>query len=654
MQEEKIVTKEARPGNSKAIAVFKPFGTVANVEVGTLLLDAAQLAGVEVNSPCGGQGRCGRCKVLVEYGEVARRTNPMLSSADESQGYALACQTVIKGDVVLVVPTKEEIQRRPAIETAAEKIALPFVCDWRREPAIQKLYLEIPPPSLADNTNDLDRLKRELAKRLGSKDLVVSLPMLRGLSRTLREADWRVTVVLDMRNWLPGGNIPPRLIGLLPGDETSTNLGLAVDIGTTSVVVYLVDFITGKVVDTASAYNAQVSCGEDVISRIIYSQRRDGLNHLQRLVIKTINDLITELAGHNHIHTDDINEASVAGNTTMTHIFLGLDPKYIREEPYIPTMTVPPRVNAGDLGLAINPNASVYCMPAVGSYVGGDITSGVLSSGLFQTDRLTLFIDVGTNGEMVLGTRDWLITCACSAGPAFEGGGVRHGMRATAGAIEDIWISPQNYEPTYRVINNVSPAGICGSGLIDLLAEMFVTGVIDKAGKIRRELPTPRVRMGDHGPEYVVAWAAETASGNNIVITEADINNLIRAKAAVYAGLSVLCNSVGAKLADVEQILIGGAFGQYINVEKAIQIGLLPDLPWEKFHYLGNTSALGAYTALLCKDMRAAVVDIARKMTYLELSADNSFMNEYTSALFMPHTNLEAFPSVKRLLYKTE
>lgn len=636
--------------SDKAIVVFKPSGKVVESVVGANLLDVALASGVEILAPCGGQGRCGRCKVLVEMGPVARRPSPKLSFAEEAEGYALACQTIIKGNIVVNVPPKEEIERRPRVETAAEKIALPIVCDWKKEPAIRKFYLEIPPPTLADNTSDLDRLRRELARQHGIKDVVVGLDVLKTLARTLREANWHVTVTLDMRHWVMGATVPPRLLAVEPGNRTHRNYGLAVDIGTTSVVVYLVDFNDGRVIDTASAYNAQISCGEDVISRIIYSQRGDGLAHLQRLVIGTINDLLVEMAGRNKIRLTEINEVTVAGNTTMTHLFLGLDPKYIREEPYIPTVSVPPRVSAAELGLRVNPQASIYCMPSVGSYVGGDITSGVLSSGLFITDKLTLFIDIGTNGEMVLGNKDWLISCACSAGPAFEGGGVRHGMRATAGAIEDIWIHRNTLEPTFRTIGNRPALGICGSGLIDLLAEMFITGIIDKSGRINRTLPTPRVRMGEHGPEYVVAWAPETGLDHDIVITEPDINNLLRAKAAIYAGFSVLCRSVGVNLADVEQILIGGAFGQYINVEKAIQIGLLPDMPWDKFKYLGNTSALGAYTALLCTDMRREVVEIARKMTYLELSADNTFMDEYTSALFLPHTNLDLFPSVKALL----
>ncbi len=610
----------------------------------------ALAADIEVNAPCGGQGRCGRCKVLIEMGPVARRPSARLAPSEERDGYALACQTVIKGDIVVLVPTKEEIERRPKVETAAEKIALPFVCDWRKGPAIRKFYLEIEPPSLADNTNDLDRLRRELARQHGIKDVVVGLDLLRELAHGLREADWKLTVTLDMRNWVVDATVPPRLLAIEPGDRTARNFGLAVDIGTTSVVVYLVSFTDGTVVDTASAYNAQISCGEDVISRIVYSQRGDGLAHLQRLVVGTINDLLSELSGRNKVKLTEINEVSLAGNTTMTHLFLGLDPKYIREEPYIPTVSAPPRASAAELGLRINPHASIYCMPSVGSYVGGDITSGALSSGLFLTDKLTLFIDVGTNGEIVLGNKDWLISCACSAGPAFEGGGVRNGMRATAGAVEDVWVNRKTFEPNFRTIGNRPALGICGSGLIDLLGEMFITGIIDKSGHINRSLPTPRVRLGDHGPEYVVAWAPETGLGRDIVINEADINNLLRAKAAIYAGFSVLCRSVGVSLSDVEQILIGGAFGQYINVEKAIQIGLMPDQPWERFHYLGNTSALGAYTALLCTEMRREVVEIARKMTYLELSADNSFMDEYTSALFLPHTNIESFPSVKALL----
>lgn len=623
-----------------------------------MLSDVARLAGIDLATPCGGEGRCGRCKVRIEMGEVATRQTPHLTTNEAEQGIVLACQTVVKGDTIIFVEPRPVTAPQVEIWTTAERIALPIKCEWRHNPRIRKIYLEMEPPSLADNTNDFDRLRQALTHQEQIKQLGADLPILRIIAHTLRAADWRVTAVLEMpglelndnENLFPPDERGARLIGLLPGNRSGNSLGVAVDIGTTTIVIYLVDLISGKVLDTASAYNAQISCGEDIISRIIYAQRGDGLSHLQRLAIKTINELLTELAGRNRLQLGEINEMIVAGNTTMIHLFLGIPPRYIREEPYIPTITHPPAVTAGELGITINPHASIQCMPAVGSYVGGDITAGVISSGLFQSERLSLFIDIGTNGEIVLGNADWLATCACSAGPAFEGGGVRHGMRASSGAIDEIWINGRTYEPTYRVIGNVPPRGICGSGLISALAEMFITGIVDKGGRLQRELNTPRVRIGEYGPEYVIAWAPETAHTQDIVLTETDINNLIRAKGAIYAGFSILLRYVGLNMEDVKEILIGGAFGQHLNVEKAIQIGLLPDVPWDKFKYLGNTSILGAYTALLCRDMRKVVSDVARRMTYLELSANNAFMDEYTSCLFLPHTNIEAFPSVERLL----
>jgi uncharacterized 2Fe-2S/4Fe-4S cluster protein (DUF4445 family) len=638
---------------------LKPSGNRIEIVSGTLLSDAIDQAGLELNLPCGGQGRCGRCKVVVEEGQVKRRSISRLSRTELEQGYALACQAVVQSDLTVFIPPQEVILRALPSEKEAEKvITLPVECDWRKNP-IHSFFLEIEPPSLADNTTDFERLKRELACQHGIKGLVADLAMIKKLSHTLRDADWQVTAVLDMGTWVsPDG--PPRLIDLRPGDRTASSWGLAVDIGTTSNVVYLVDLLTSQVVDTAVEYNAQISCGEDIISRIIYATRQEGgLDHLQRLVVQTINGRIEELAERNGIDPAEMDKMTVAGNPTMIHLFLGLWPESIRLEPYVPTVNHPLPVKARELGLHINPEATVDCLPGVGAYVGADTTAGVLSSLMYQTEELTLFIDVGTNGEIVLGNNDWLLSCACSAGPAFEGAGVRSGMRATIGAIEEVWINAKTYEPTCRVIGDVPPRGICGSGMISLLAEMFITGVIDKGGKINQSLDTPRVRIGEHGPEYVIAWAESKGAGEqgsrgagslDVVITEVDIANLIRAKAAFYAGFSVLTRSVGLELAEVEQVLIGGAFGQYINVEKAIQIGLLPDMPWERFKFLGNTSALGAYMALLCPDMRQEVVDIASKMTYLELSADNTFMDEFTKALFLPHTDLASFPSVVRLL----
>jgi len=639
--------------DDQVVVAFAPEGQMTQVPAGTSLLDAATAAGLQIDAPCGGQGRCGRCKVTVAGEGLERRANARLTAAEVAAGVALACQAFVTGPVEVTVPPDRDEQVRPHGHAAAEPQALPVTCDWRRNPAVRTYDVEIEPPSLDDNASDFDRLRRALAQQHGITEVRAELPLLRGLSRDLRMAGWKVNVALEMRDWVYGTYLPPRLIRIYPSAFGQRSMGLAVDVGTTSIVAYLVDFETALVVDTGSAYNKQIACGEDVISRIIYARRKGGLRRLQRLVVETINDILAELRPRNRIEHYEIQEVVIAGNTTMTHLLLGLDPRYLREEPYIPALTMPPKLVAGELGLDVNELARVHLMPAVGSYVGGDITAGVISSGMYAADALTLFVDIGTNGEIVLGNKDWLIACACSAGPAFEGGGVTHGMRASSGAIEDVWINAETLEPSFRTVNDAPAEGLCGSGLIDLLGELLATGVLDKSGRLDRELAslTPRVQVSDGGvAQYVVAFADEAGADHDIVLTESDVTSLLRAKAAIYAGYSVLCRSVGVELADVQQLLIGGAFGQYLDVEKAIRIGLLPDLPLERFHFVGNTSALGAYTALLCVNVRHDVLDVAAKMTYLELSADATFMDEYMSALFLPHTDLDTFPTVRDML----
>jgi uncharacterized 2Fe-2S/4Fe-4S cluster protein (DUF4445 family) len=370
--------------------------------------------------------------------------------------------------------------------------------------------------------------------------------------------------------------------------------------------------------------------------------------------LETVNTLLETACKRVKARPAEIYKATVAGNSTMIHLLLGIPAGSIRLSPFITVVNHVPPIPAREVGIDIHPAASVDCLPGVASYVGADISSGVLSSGMDDSEQITLFLDVGTNGETVLGSSEWLVTCACSAGPAFEGAGVLDGMRATRGAIEEVWVSGETYEPTIRVIGNVKPIGVCGSGLIALLAEMFLTGVVDKAGHVNLNLDTPRVREGEHGPEYVIAWANETQTGRDIVITNVDIDNLLRAKAAIYAGFTVLAEGVGVPLEMAERVLIGGSFGKYINVEKAVQIGLLPDLPWERFQFLGNTSVRGAYLALLDPALRARVTDIAARMTYIELSADNTFFDAFTSALFLPHTDMLRFPSVEAAITRKD
>lgn len=578
---------------------------------------------------------------------MRRRSTVRLSPQDIADGYALACQTVIESDLVVTIPPQERIERRLKTDKTAAAIALPFLYDADRDQPLRKVFLRIDPPDLADNTDDLARLQREVARALSIDEVTTDLPVVRTLARTLRDAGWEVTAVLEA----PGlRGTRGHIVAVESGDTRRSLWGAAVDIGTTTVTVYLVDLLSGQVRQIAADYNGQIARGEDVISRIIYAGKEGGLQDLAKLVSGTINRLLGQACERQGVEPAHVYRMSIVGNSTMIHLLLGLPPEAIRLAPFITTANAPPNVRAREIGLAANSQALVDCLPGVASYMGADISAGVLSAEMDQTDKLTLFLDIGTNGEMVLGTAEWLVSCACSAGPAFEGAGVGHGMRATMGAIEEVWINSATAEPSYRVIGNEKPRGICGSGLISLLAELFITGVMDRAGNVKLDFGSPRVRQGAHGPEYVVAWANETATGEDIVLTKVDVDNLLRAKAAIYAGYAVLVKSVGMRMDDIEQVLIGGSFGQYVNVEKAIQIGLLPDLPWDRFRYLGNTAARGAYMALLSSDARQRIADIAQRMTYVELSVDNSFTEEFMAALFLPHTDMTQFPSVAELM----
>jgi len=620
-----------------------PADKTIDVPTGTLISEAIQNSGLDISQPCGGQGRCGRCAVLVDAGEVRRRSTIRLTSKDLEAGWALACQAVIEGDATITIPEQERIERRLVTEHTARTVEVPFEYDPAALQTVHSLPLQLNPPTIDDNLDDLARLQKALSDQ-GYGTLQVPLDVLRRLGPTLREGGWSVHVVVEK------SPDQPELTRLLDvSTEAIEPYGLAIDIGTTTVTIYLVDLISGNVRTSVAEYNGQIARGEDVISRIIYAGKGNGLTELGELVRETISTLMQRIQRRTGVSPERIYKATISGNTTMIHLFLGLPPETIRLEPYIPTVNQPPQLPASAAALPINPHAFVDCLPGVASYVGADISAGVLASGLTESDELNLFIDVGTNGEMVLGNRDWMLTCACSAGPAFEGAGVVDGMRATEGAIEEVWVHSKTFEPTYRVIGGTKPVGICGSGLISLMAELFVTGVIDRGGHVKLDLDTPRVREGEHGPEYVLAWADETGDGDDIVLTKVDVDNLMRAKAAIYAGYKVLADSVGVDLADVQQVLIGGAFGKYINVENAVKIGLLPDLPWDRFHFLGNTSVQGAYMALLSTEARALVRAAAERMTYVELSADNTFYDAFTAALFLPHTEITRFPSVAEI-----
>ncbi|NYT10960.1 MAG: DUF4445 domain-containing protein [Methanomassiliicoccales archaeon] len=623
---------------------FFPKNSTVEVEEGTTLLDSAVKAGVSINAVCGGEGKCGRCRVIVE-GAVDSPDTSLINPLDWENGYRLACQSKVRSDLIVFVPHEAQVGEHKILTTfhVAELSDLSPLVSWK--------YLDLPRPTLDDNLGDLERIERSLGLAHGELD--AQLKVLRKLPDVIRSSDWNVSVVLEGEH---------NLIDIRPG-ECLRELGLAVDVGTTTVVAALIDMRNGEVLSQASDYNKQIVCGEDVLSRIAFCEDR-SVERPQRLVLDTINALISKIQvdikarEECNLTGDDISSISVAGNTTMIHLLLGLDPRGIRYDPYVPLTNLPPILRAGDVGIEILPQAPVYFVPGRASYVGGDIIADVLASELHTSLETSLLIDVGTNGEIVLGNRDWMVACSCSAGPAFEGGEVAHGMRAMMGAIDSIQLKQGEIE--YTTIGGGKPIGICGSGLIDLIAEMFKNRVVDKKGRIQ-DLNNPRVRMGDEGSEFVVAWAEETAVDGgspdcpdgrrgDIIITDNDIQNIIRTKAAVYAAASVLLKSVDLAFEDLSQVFVAGGFGNYLDIGKATVIGLLPDLPEDKFVFLGNGALAGARLTLLSETKRREASMVHERMTYFELSTTQAFFDEFSSSLFLPHTDISKFPNVRKML----
>jgi uncharacterized 2Fe-2S/4Fe-4S cluster protein (DUF4445 family) len=441
-----------------------------------------------------------------------------------------------------------------------------------------------------------------------------------------------------------------RLINVQPGDKTNQNFAIAMDIGTTTIYGQVIDLISGAVLAEHGEFNGQISYGEDVISRIVFAEKPGGLEKLNSVVVKTINKILKEIVKKSAVDPEDISTITLAGNTTMTQLLVSVNPKFIRRSPYVPAATLYPPIKAGDLGMELGGHVTALIYPAVSSYVGGDIVAGVMGSGIYRTEELTLYMDVGTNAEIVIGNKDWLACAACSAGPAFEGGGLKFGMRASKGAIEDFSIDPATLEPMIITIGNVRPKGICGSGLIIMVATLFEMGIINNLGKFDRDLDTPRIREDDGIYEFVLAWKDETQIDRDVTLTEIDIENLIRAKGAIYSGCMTLLTEVGMSIQDIEHIILAGGFGSYVDLEKAMTIGLLPELDPDKVTFIGNGSLMGARMSSLTNRIRQDVVEVTKKMTNFELSDTTSYMDNYIAALFLPHTDTNQFPRLKSRL----
>jgi len=645
---------------SKCKVHFIPSGRSARVPKGTDILHAAISSGVYINSSCGGEGVCGRCKVIVQRGDIKTEPSGRISKEERRKGYVLACRTTVHSDLEVEIPLESRLEKQQILTEEAKVDRLTGLYTegvdiestkgvkedlLTHSPLSTKLYLKLPPPTLQDSVSDLERVYREIRRQEDIPLMQAGLSNVKKLGRLLRESNWNITVTLGKRN----GTV--EVVLTEPGDTSSRNFGIALDIGTTTIVCQLVNLNNGEVMGTKASYNPQASFGEDVITRIIYAQK--GSNALERLhhaVIDVINDLISSLINEHQVNLNEVTAMMSAGNMTMSHIFLRVDPTYIRKEPYVATANFLPVIRAAEAGVKVNPRGLLATLPGVSTYVGGDISAGVLASHMNEEKEITALLDIGTNGEIVLGNKEWLVCCSSSAGPAFEGSGVSSGVRAREGAIQGVKLEEEGNKVTCRTIGDKPPLGICGSGYISALAELLKMEVIDRKGRLQVKKANPRFRKGRDGWEYVLVWSKDAGRKEDIIITQVDITNLIRSKGAIFSALLVLAQKMALSLEDIQRFYVAGGFGNYLDIESAIWCGLLPDVPRKKVSFIGNSSLIGARLALLSYPAYKKAREIAEKMTYIDLSTDTSFMNEYTAALFLPHTDLARFPSVAEKL----
>jgi len=627
---------------AKYKVVFRPIGWTVEAEEGETLLEVAARAGIQLLAQCGGQGTCGRCEVLCE-GEVKpkdpARWDPQV---ERGRQRVLACQALVAGDLVVEVPMGAVPQE---VELSAAVPVAPTVADFLARhglsPLVHLADLRLSPPSTTDNSSDLERLTRALSYHsVATGPLKVGLSVLQDLPARLREANFEVTTIVA------DTECGPRLIDVR-ASGAQTVYGLAVDVGTTTIVAELLDLSAGVSLGRAVQRNPQARYGADVISRIIWSEEESsGLEDLRSAVLSSLNGIIAKLCDRHGVAAEDIVAVSCAGNTTMTSLMLGIQSRWIRRAPHIPPAKMFPVMTAERVGLEVLPSAPVLLAPAISGFVGGDIAAGVLATGMTDTDELCMLVDVGTNGEIVVGNRDWLACASCSAGPAFEGVGIDSAMPAIPGAIEGLSYDREQDAFEFSILGDGKAVGICGTGLLEALGVFVQAGITDRAGRFDQEFASPRMRERRGESEFVLVWGSESASGEDLVLRQGDLDNLIRSKAAIHAGITVALKQVGLDTGALRHVYLAGAFGNHLDISQAIVIGMLPDLPREQIHYVGNTSLVGARLMLCCAEARRRTQLIAERMTYVELGNVPEFMDEFVASMFLPHTDLGLYPSL--------
>jgi uncharacterized 2Fe-2S/4Fe-4S cluster protein (DUF4445 family) len=618
---------------------------------GENLLDLARKANVVIDAPCSGNGSCGKCKVQLMSGDLKSKKSLHLDDNEFAEGWRLACGSTVISDVKVIVPdiaSAYKSRMKTADLSSPEEVKL-FErlqedlrsAGMRRSGQIRVFPVKMNAPTLEDTMPDNERFSRAVMEATGAVNVIVPFFVLKKLPELLRDNEFSLRCVGELFE----GTL--EVLDLSSDTGSSPVCGLAVDIGTTTVTGVLVDLDTGAILSKASAGNGQIRYGADVINRIVEQQKPNGVMKLQKAIIdETLQPLIDVMCQDAGIPRKRIFRMTVASNTTMNHLLLGVSAEYLRTEPYVPAFFSTRPILTRALGIGLAPAAKLAVAPNIGSYVGGDITAGTLACMIWNTQKLSMLIDLGTNGEIVFGNKEFLMSCACSAGPAFEGGDISCGMRATHGAIEAVTIDKDTMEPKMTVIGRIRPVGLCGSGIIDLIAELFRTGVINGKGKFVRE--GRRVKTDEFGiGSYVLAFPDESASGRQVAITEVDIDNFIRAKGAIFSAIMTLISSLGFTPDMLEHVSVAGGIGSGINIKNAIRIGMFPDLPLFKYTYIGNSALAGAYAMLTSEDASEKLFGLAKSMTYLELSTQPGYMDSFVAACFLPHTDASLFPSVE-------
>jgi uncharacterized 2Fe-2S/4Fe-4S cluster protein (DUF4445 family) len=612
---------------------FYPQNKVVSVERGTSLLDAVSRANITINNLCGGDGICGRCKMIVKEGDVSAEVSPKLTREEIKSGFVLACMTQINSDLVVEIPEQTLAKEKIRADRDAERFRnFEQTVIWKEyepHPLVRKIYLELEPPTLANNTADHERMSEALCRKIKTCETQMGLKIIKTLPELLRQNDFCVTATIGLR-----GNVA-EIMNVEGANTEERNFMIIVDMGTTTIVAHLVDAITLQTLDAKACFNSQGIYGREVTRRMISAEKK-GSVELQKLLIGDINRLVTTLANDSDVNLKDITAIVCAGNPAMGHFLLGLPVPNIRRYPYVADSVEPPPLRAAEVGIEINPRGLLYSLPGISAWVGSDITAGILSTGIHESEEISLLVDIGTNGETVIGNKEWVVTTSASAGPALEGASVACGMRAEWGAIESVFI--EDGEIGYKTIGGVPPTGICGSGIIDLVSVLLQKKIINRSGLLIEE-STDRISKEKGVLRYTLVAEGEKP----IYITEPDIENVVTAKAAIFAAIKILTRRLDIGFSDIERFYIAGAFGNYLNIENAIAIGLIPNVSRERIQFVGNTAIRGAKIAAFYQEAFRKIAEIRKSTTYYDLMGADDYVEEFKKALFLPHTDIEQF-----------